>query len=626
MLQVSNLNKAYGSQVIFRDVSFTVGRGERVGLVGRNGSGKTTLFRLILGEEQPDSGAIIMPKQYHCGHLAQHLKFTESSIVKEACRGLRAEEREQEYKAEIILSGLGFSKEQLQLPAAQLSGGFQIRVELARVLLSEPDLLLLDEPTNYLDIVSLRWLERFLRSWKREVLLISHDRGFIDSVSTHALMIRRCSMRKMEGSATKLYEQVAVEEALYEQTRLNTEAKKRDIEVFINRFRYNANKASQVQSRIKAIERMGNSEKLEEESCFDFTFRERPFPGKTLVEAQDICFDYNPAGADAAGKYLINGLSLCIGKNDRIGVIGKNGQGKSTLLRLLAAELEPLGGSIRTSPNAAIGYFGQTNIQRLTPSCTVEQEIFACNEALTRTQVRNICGTMMFDGELALKTVAVLSGGEKSRVLLGKLLAQPSNLLLLDEPSNHLDLESVAALIESLRDYQGALVIVTHDEHILRALATRLIVFQQDGPQLLEGGYDYFLEKLGWEEEREDRPSQAANTAVEPPVKSAVSPAVKKRQRAELIQAKSAKLRPLEREIDALENRICALEEEVKSGDQELIRAAQIGNGEEIAALSRRLADARAEIEESFEKLNRTVSNYDQLTTDFDLQLKQIES
>lgn len=262
MLTAANLTKSYGDRTLFEDVSFSLVAQERLGLVGRNGSGKSTLFRIILGEESPDQGSIVTPRGYRIGHLSQHLQFTQPTILREACLGLPADERDQEYRGEIILSGLGFTQDDLQRAPAEFSGGFQIRLNLAKLFLSEPNLLLLDEPTNYLDIVSMRWLTSFLRAWKGELMLISHDRLFMDSVTTHTMFIHRARIRKVQGDTAKLYAQVAQEEEIYEKTRVNEDKKRRDLEVFISRFRAQASKAALVQSKMKALERMGEKDEL----------------------------------------------------------------------------------------------------------------------------------------------------------------------------------------------------------------------------------------------------------------------------------------------------------------------------------------------------------------------------
>ena len=598
MIQVNGLYKAYGERSLFEDVSFTLAYGEKLGIVGRNGSGKSTLFKLILGQEQPDDGEIVFPRDYKCGHLAQHLEFHGESILADALAALPQHDGSLDYKAKIVLSGLGFSEGDMLKPAAEFSGGFQIRVELARVLLSEPDLLLLDEPTNYLDIVSLRWLERFLSQWKRELMVISHDRNFMDRITTHSMLIRRCTVRKIKGNTGKLYLQTAQEDLVYQQTRENLEAERAHLQAFIDRFRAKASKASLVQSKIKALERLGTMDALEQDASLDFKFREAPCPGKVLLEAENLSFDYRAESARNTPE-LIKDFSLRICKGDRIGVIGKNGKGKSTLLRLLASELQPTSGEQTVSVNTQTGYFGQTNIARLSPELSVESEIQSTNPQLSRTQIRNICGLMMFSGDDAMKQTRVLSGGEKSRVLLGKLLARPCNLLLLDEPTNHLDMESVEALVESLKGFGGAIVIVTHNEWILRSLCTRLVVFQENGPELLEGDYDRFLEKVGWSDEAGSSPTGSTNRTTQPGDSTAEDPRAQRRQRAQ----SRANIRPLQKEVQRIERIICELEEKVKFIDEELITASQAGEGARIAALSKDRVAILAEIETSFDGL-----------------------
>lgn len=612
MLKVVNLSKSFGDQTLFSGISFSLSPGERIGLVGRNGSGKSTLFKIILGEEAAHEGEVVVPRGYRCGHLAQHLRFTEPTIVREACLGLPEDEREEEYRAEIILAGLGFSEADMQRPPESFSGGFQIRINLAKVLLSEPNLLLLDEPTNYLDIVSARWLSRFLRSWKNELLIITHDRDFMDSVTTHTMLIHRQKIRKIPGGTEKLYSQIAQDEEIHERTRQNEDKKRRDMQVVIDRFRAKASKAAMVQSKIKALERMGVKEELRDESTLDFEFRESPFHGRFLLEARDLSFSY-----ESAQPPLIQNISLALRPGERICVIGKNGKGKSTLLRLLAQELTPQQGEVSLNANSKVGYFGQTNINRLDPTLTVESEIWRSNSSLSRTSVRSICGTMMFDGDKALKKISVLSGGERSRVLLGKLLAQPSNLLFLDEPSNHLDMESVDALIESLQQYAGAVVLVTHSELILRQLATKLVVFQDHGPEIFDGDYDYFLQKVGWVDEEADRPSRSNSKQARVADARSDAPEPDKRERAKQRQERAKVLGPLEREMQTIEKEISNLEQQVATANEELLSAAQESNGARLAELGKSVKEAQKLIEQRFQALEQLMEKHQKLEEQF---------
>jgi ATP-binding cassette subfamily F protein 3 len=579
VIKINQLSKSYFARELFTDVSIQMNAGERLGLVGRNGHGKSTLFKLILGQEEPDSGEITIPRNYRIGHLEQHLHFTQPTILAEAALGLPDEESHSIYKAEAILFGLGFSHADLEKAPREFSGGFQIRINLAKLLLSEPNLLLLDEPTNYLDITSVRWIARFLSNFRGELILISHDRDFMDSVTTHTAIIHRQKIRKFEGGTAKAYGQIVLEDEIHEKTRANEERKRAHAEAFINRFRAQASKAKMVQSRIKMLERLPKLDGLADVESLDFEFRYAPFYAKTLLEARDMSFGYTP------DNLLFRQIDLTINARDRFGVIGNNGKGKSTLLNVLSGGLVPLTGGLKAHPDMKLGYFGQTNIQRLNPKLTIEQEIEQTNPALTRTQVRNICGTMMFGGDLALKKVSVLSGGEKSRTLLAKILAHPSNLLLLDEPNNHLDMESIDALIESLQDFPGALLIVTHNERILRALVTKLIVFHRGRVDVFDSDYDEFLEKIGWEDEA------GGNGAQKKPTSRNDYNEKKERERAQ---------RREKARIEKLEAQILKSETALQKYNEQLVIEANRNNLAKITDLSNKISRVKQEIEDLY--------------------------
>ncbi len=504
MLQVNNLTLEFGDQMILDDVTFNIHSGERIGLVGRNGSGKTTLFRLITGEMKPDEGTLSLPKNYTIGYLKQHLNFTQPTVLMEACLGLNEEEKDQVWKAEKMLSGLGFNEDDQLKSPDNFSGGFQVRLNLAKVLLAEPHLLLLDEPTNYLDIISIRWLAKFLQRRENELMIITHDREFMDSVTTHTMAIHRHKIKKIEGPTEKLFSQIAAEEEVYELTRMKEEKIRKEAEDFINRFRAQATRASMVQSRIKALDKMEKKDELAKIQELGFKFNYKNFEAKMPLRVKNLSFGYTE------DRTLIEDLSIDVDKKDRICVIGKNGKGKSTLLRLLAGELEPKEGTIKMHPEASMGYFGQTNIERLDTSLTIEKELSKVRPDLKYSEVRKVCGAMMFSGDLALKQISVLSGGEKSRVSLGKILLNPANILLLDEPTNHLDIESCDSMILALDNFDGAVIIVTHSELFLHHLANRLIVFNRDKVSVFEGTYQEFLDKEGWEEDEKKPKKQKA--------------------------------------------------------------------------------------------------------------------
>ncbi len=616
MIQVNNLDKSYGRQAIFDKAGFILNPGERVGLVGRNGHGKTTLFKMILGQEHPDSGCISIPNGYKIGHLSQHISFSGDTVLKESCLSLPHNDDgiDETYKAETILMGLGFALDDFSLNPLDLSGGYQVRLNLAKVLVSDPNLLLLDEPTNYLDIVSLRWLTQFLRNWKKELIIITHDRDFMDGVTTHTMAIHRCKMRKEAGPTDKVYQQLLLEEEIHEKTRVNDDKKRKEIEEFINRFRAKATKARAVQSRIKALQKKDRLEKLTEIRDLDFSFRSASFTGKQLMEVNDLSFSF-----DDDGLPLIDGLSFSVGKKDRIAIIGKNGKGKTTLLNLLAKELKTQTGAVSHHDQLQMAYFGQTNINRLNLHKTIEEEIMDVHPEGNRGAARKICGIMMFPGDNAVKKISVLSGGEKSRVLLGKLLVSPSNMLLLDEPTNHLDMESNDSLVEALNEFNGSVIIVTHSEMMLHALATRLIVFDDGKVTLFEGTYQDFLDRVGWKSENDSGVSSIKKTKSG---NNSVNKKQLRRERAELLKRKTAAMGALQKGMDEAEKEIVKLEEKIEHENREIIEASLRADGEAIKILTKKLHDSKSRLESHFTKLDLLRTEIEGRTKDFEEELE----
>jgi ATP-binding cassette subfamily F protein 3 len=621
VLTVTGLTKSYGKEIILDDVTFTVNPGERTGFTGRNGSGKTTLLRLIVGEEEADSGTISMPRGYNARYLSQHIRFTEKTVLKEACANMHASDdgRDETYRVKSILLGLGFSPSRFDFDPRMLSGGYQVRLNLAKILVSEPNLLLLDEPTNYLDIVSIRWLIQFLCAWKNEIILVTHDRSFMDSVTTHTMGIHRKKIRKVAGGTEKLYQQIVQEEEIYEKTRINDDRKRNDIEQFINRFRAQASRAKAVQSKIRMLEKHEKKGKLTEERSLDFAFKTAPFPGKWLTEIDDLSFSFSEEGPP-----IIDGLHMAIKKNDRIAVIGKNGKGKTTLLKLIAGELSPRQGTVRPNLNLMPAYFGQMNIDRLDPSKTVLEEVLSAHTEYALGSARAICGAMLFEDDKALKKISVLSGGERSRVMLGKILARPANMILLDEPDNHLDAESIDALIEAIDDFDGAVLIVTHSEMILKAIATRLIVFDAGSVSLFEGGYADFLERVGWADEQ----AMAASDGEIKGEEAQKLPTRKdlRKLRAQIIGDKSKALTTLKKQITELEREITELESGIDRDNKALIEASKNGDGKKIESLSLSVYNARNRIEVLFEELDVATDEYERKSEMFETQLNDLQN
>ena len=624
MISIKNITKRYITRELFSDVSFDVLAGERVGLVGRNGHGKTTLFRLITGEETPDEGKIFMPNNYSIGYLEQHLEFTRPTILEEGCQGLRLDDIGAEWKLGKVLSGLGFSKEDFSRSPSEFSGGFQMRIALAKVLVSDPNMLLLDEPTNFLDIVSIRWLEKFLRSWKGELMVISHDRDLVDNVTTHIVGIHRGMIRKMRGSTGKYYAQLKADEILHEKKRTEDEKERKRMMEYINRFRSKASHAKGVQSSIKKIEKMDKMDKLEEIHTLSFSFNYEPFRAGQIMDVNDLTFSYN-------GKepYLISGLNFTVNSHDKICVVGKNGKGKTTLLKLLSGRLKPVNGSIKTHTAALPAYYEQANTADLDGELTVEEEISKGNAFINKSRTRAICGAMMFPGDDAEKRVKVLSGGERSRVLLGKLLVAPSNILFLDEPTHHLDIESCQAMMDAVRDFEGAALVVAHDEHFLNEVATKLIVFKNDRVFLYPGTYQEFLESVGWDEDDDTKPA-AKMEEVLPAMPQPASPAqpktvaeergvkrhgskIARKARAEFNAMKKKVLKPLEEKINSLESEIVSYEDDVKVLNGEIAKDNKKGGLGAIrrSEIARELKDLVEKIDSYYDQLDATMKIYD---------------
>jgi ATP-binding cassette subfamily F protein 3 len=616
MLSIENLHKAYGPYKLFDGASFRLNTREKVGLVGRNGHGKTTLMRLIMGQEEADSGRVVKPRNYRIGYVQQHLAFTQPSVLAEAVTGLPAHESDQHWKAERILAGLGFSDEAMQHAPAEFSGGYQVRLNLAKVLISEPDLLLLDEPTNYLDITSIRWVIRFLQGWPRELLLITHDRSFMDQVVTHVVGIHRRKTRKIIGDTAKYYDQVAQDEEIYEKTRQNDERRRKEIELFISRFRAKARLANMVQSRVKTLDKMEKKDRLEAIRDLDFAFRDHPYRGRQMMAVDDLAFGYN------RDQMLFQGLSLNINKGDRIAIIGRNGQGKTTLLKVLAGDLAPVEGNTRFNPNVRLGIYEQTHTTRLVPERTVEEEIMTANSDLERTAARSICGAMMFSGDEALKKIQVLSGGERGRVLLGQLLARPLNLLLLDEPSNHLDMESCDALLAAIDQFAGAVILVTHNEMFLHAVARRLIVFQDGQAVVFEGRYQRFLESGGWRLEEDALAAGGHRTGTGP---ARTTRKQSRRARSKILTERSKLLKPLENDMAEIEGVIETCEQRLNGLNADMQKASSRSDGQQIAKLARAINECEQTIETGFERLERLNTEWEAAKSRFDEQLAEID-
>ncbi len=592
MIRFDSISKSYGGRTLFKNLSFSIGKGERCSLLGRNGTGKTTLLRLISGEETVDSGNIFIPKNYRIGMLAQHARWKAESALEEACLVTDAE-----WKASKMLFNLGFDDALLEGPISALSGGYSLRLQLAKLLLSEPDLLLLDEPTNYLDIKTIHWLETFLRKWPTEIISISHDRDFLDAISTHTMGLHRNELIRLPGTTAQYFSYILQKEEQHQKLLEKTGKQKANLQNFITRFGAKASKAKQAQSKQKMMDKLPQLEALAHIYALDFNFRESPSSAEVLINLDSVGFSYPDK------PELFDDLSLTITPESRICFAGRNGRGKSTLLKLVRGDLTPTSGTIKFHPGCKIGYFGQTNIDRLNPQHTIEEEIATATPGLSYEQIKSIAGVMMFTQDDSKKRISVLSGGEKSRVLLAKILATPVNILLLDEPTNHLDIESIEALAEAIENFQGAVCLVTHSEMLLSRLSDTLVIFEDEKVFVFPDDYATFIETQGWKDE-------------EAAAKSVKKETSEKHLRAQTVKDRSQLLGPIRKEIERLEKNIELLEKEKSEVEKKLVESlghpasaprpasaphpASVGHPASLEQLSRRLKLIEEAIEASF--------------------------
>ena len=535
MIHVENLGKRYGERVLFEDVSWHVKKRDRIGLSGPNGSGKTTLLRMLAGIDEPDSGQIRMASDTTIGYLPQDgivhagrtvyeeviLAFQELLALKEEQHRIEDQlahatadgdhDRLLERYAEVtdrfkhlggwemdasiadVLKGLGFSPADQQRRTEEFSGGWQMRIALAKLLLARPNLLLMDEPTNHLDLPARNWLEEYLGEYPGSVVLVSHDRYFLDATVKRITEVGLKTLTDYHGNYSYyLKEHTGRMERLREAHRRQSEEIEK-AEVFINRFRYTATKAKQVQSRIKLLDKVERIEIPPERKKIHFQFPEAKRPGRIVLELKGARKAYGE-------NVVLTGLDLMIERGDRIALVGPNGAGKSTLMRILAGIDRPDEGVRLEGHNVVMDYFAQNQAEVLNPARTVIDEMSASSSLSMAPMIRTILGGFLFEGDDVFKKVSVLSGGERNRLALAKMLLQASNVLLLDEPTNHLDLDSKEILLEALEAYGGTLVFVSHDRYFVDKLATKVIEVGGGEAPLYPGGYEDFLY---WKKQRE---------------------------------------------------------------------------------------------------------------------------
>ena len=490
MLTIDHISMEFSSRPVLDDITFLINRKERIALVGKNGAGKTTLLRLIAGEYQPTSGRIAKETDMTIGYLPQVMLFHDDRTLREEMMRV-AHEDEARFVAEMdrTVIGLGFERKDFDRPCSEFSGGWRMRIELAKILLSHPDLLLLDEPTNHLDIESIQWLEDFLKSSPSAVLMVSHDRAFIDNVCNRTIEITLGRIYDYNVNYSKFVELRKERHEQQVRAYQNQQKMIQDTEEFIERFRYKATKAVQVQSRIKQLEKLERLEvDLEDTSRLNLRFPPAPRSGDFPIIIEDLRKDFG-------SHNVFHDVTFTIRRGEKVAFVGKNGEGKTTLVKCIMGQLDYLG-TLKIGHNVKIGYFAQNQAALLDEEKTVFETIDYVAVGDIRTKIRDILGAFMFGGEASDKKVKVLSGGERSRLAMIRLLLEPCNLLILDEPTNHLDMQSKDVLKAALQDFNGTLICVSHDRDFLNGLVSK--VYEFGGGRVKEhlgGIYDFLRAK-----------------------------------------------------------------------------------------------------------------------------------
>ena len=620
MISLDNLTVSYGGWTLFDNISFLINPKDRIGLVGKNGAGKTTLLRIITGEQQPTSGAVTINGECTIGYLPQTMRVADTTtLVEETAKAfdevLRLEAEIESLTREIAertdyesadyeqllhrlndaqdryhilggetrdadiektLLGLGFKREDFGRATSEFSGGWRMRIELAKLLLRRPSIFLLDEPTNHLDIESIQWLEEYLKNYNGAVLLISHDRAFLDNVTNRTVELSLGKITDYKVPYSKYVvlraERRAQQLAAYE----NQQRMIEKTEEFIEKFRYKPTKSNQVQSRIKQLERLERLE-VEEEDLATLNIKFPPAPRSGQIVAE-----INEAGMSFGLKHVFSGANFTIEKGDRIAFVGRNGEGKTTLARMLVGQLTPTEGSIRIGANVNIGYYAQNQDDLMDGEFTVYDTLDRVAVGDIRTRLRDILGAFLFRGEDIDKKVKVLSGGERARLAMARMMLEPRNLLVLDEPTNHMDMRSKDILKNAILKYDGTVVVVSHDREFLDGMVDKVYEFRDGGVKEYLGGIYYFLEKRKLEslQEIERRDPSPKSAAAKGPAKGAAPDEAAKAApsgKASYEQRKEQEklLRKLRRNVETIEAGLAEIEKQIAAYDAKFAAATE---------------------------------------------------
>jgi ATP-binding cassette subfamily F protein 3 len=638
MITVGNLSVLFGGVPLFEEVSFMIQSRDRIGLTGKNGAGKSTLLKIIARQQDPTKGNVSVPQGYRIGYLPQEMKHNTGTTIYEEARtafkevlgledelnrlGKELESREdyesEEYQkiidrlsevgdrlgllgagsiegeTEKVLTGLGFKTGDMTRLMDEFSGGWKMRVELAKILLQMPDAILLDEPTNHLDIESIQWLENFLASYPGAVVLVSHDRAFLDAVTNRTIEITVGRIEDYKAAYSKYLELRKERRELQMSAYLNQKKMIEDTEKFIDRFRYKASKAVQVQSRIKQLDKVERIEVEEEDnSAIHFKFPPAPRSGKVVITAEGVCKSYGEA-------HILNNIGFLAERGDKIAFVGRNGEGKTTLSKIIAGQIEHTG-KMELGHNVALGYFAQNQADLMNPNLTVMQTLEEVAGSTTTQQIRNILGAFLFGGEAVDKKVKVLSGGEKGRLAIARLLMQPVNLLVLDEPTNHLDMRSKDILKDALKNYDGTLVLVSHDREFLDGLCTKVYEFNSGKIREFPGGIFDFLQSRKLEHLKQLE------------VQTKKPDAVKKEDTRTKPSSNDKEKKHLQNKIRKQEEEIACIEDEITALETALADPTIYSNKDESAQLLGKHQKASSQLEALMSEWEETQKLLDQL-------------
>lgn len=648
MLQLDNLTLHFGDRTLFEDLSATINKGERIGLVGPNGAGKSTLLKIIAGEVNPDGGNLKMSNADTVGYLPQDgvepdpslTVFKEVEQVFEEILALRDRQNELQQKLdslktesveheealeefgtiqhklehadayslgadiERVLKGLGFDENDFDRPTTEFSGGWLMRIALAKLLLKYPTYLLLDEPTNHLDIESLQWIENFLNSYDGAVILVSHDKAFLNSITNRTLAFQHGELKDYAGNYSFYQKKYEEELELLKKRYENQQKEIKQTQEFIDRFRYKATKAKQVQSRIKQLEKMERIELEEEQSEITFQFPPPERSGLVVIKLRDVVKKYGD-------NVVFDGIDYEVERGDKIAVVGPNGAGKSTLIRILAGFEPVTSGKRELGHNVTTGYFAQHQAEELNPKNTALDEMHLAGSRESETRLRTILGCFLFEGDDVFKKVGVLSGGEKSRLALAKMLLNSGNFLIFDEPTNHLDMRSKNILQQALDQFEGTLMIVSHDRDFLDPLVNKTLEIQPGYIKTWLGNISYYLDKKSEEADEKESKNESSED-------KKISRKEERRIEAEKRNALSKKLKPLKKRLEKIESEVETLEERKTEIEEMMASSGFYDDSEEVKKISLEYESIKTDLVEHMHKWEEIAGRIEFVENEFD--------